>query len=474
MTYRASLGTRGELRRIAAEAESVTIDHVRPWIRKVQPCRLAPHVIVPQWIRLENPVKPKPPPRLVSQSRIASSELVEEMLESATAKKFRRGRGRRGRPRKRAESGANPESKPAGAEDVTSRQVPAAPMSGAVELTKETGNEPTKEGEAGNEMAKEAEEGRETAKEGEVAHEPAKDAKVGYEIAADAEVGPEMATDAQAGNNIADEAGAEAEMATEVGAGDQMVTETEAGNEMTMEAEAEDQTVEDAETGNEMKTEAGVGNELATEARAGSEIAAEAGAGNEVAAEAGAEKEMAAEAGAENETAAEAGAENEMATEAVAENEMATEAGAGNVMAAEAGVGDEMAAEAGVGDEISAEAEMSAVLSASGGNAMNIEKAEVSVLEESQQPNLGEFKDEAVEKKQQDTNDASNEGIQSTAEPQVGKQDSYVPGENPLVSGQVIGDAPGSNALKDITQEQKHIEDVEMTELASEPAGMSS
>lgn len=55
-TYRSSLGTRGELRRIAAEAETATIEHVRPWKRKLQPCKFAPHVMIPQWVRGEHVV----------------------------------------------------------------------------------------------------------------------------------------------------------------------------------------------------------------------------------------------------------------------------------------------------------------------------------------------------------------------------------------------------------------------------------
>lgn len=53
--YRPSLGTRGETRRAAAEAETALVGRVRAWKRKqAEPCALAPHVLVPQWIRTEN------------------------------------------------------------------------------------------------------------------------------------------------------------------------------------------------------------------------------------------------------------------------------------------------------------------------------------------------------------------------------------------------------------------------------------
>lgn len=109
MTYRASLGTRGELRRIAAEAESATIEQVRPWHRKLQPCQLAPHVTVPQWIRSEHPPKPKtPPPRQIINGHTVAVEIIESLLESASKreaeKSFRKGRARKGRTRSRSKS----------------------------------------------------------------------------------------------------------------------------------------------------------------------------------------------------------------------------------------------------------------------------------------------------------------------------------------------------------------------------------
>ena len=83
MTYRASLGTRGELRRIAAEAETATIDRVRPWHRRVQGCRLAPHVVVPQWIRSEQPAKPRMSPPILFSTKTESRQFVAELLDKA-------------------------------------------------------------------------------------------------------------------------------------------------------------------------------------------------------------------------------------------------------------------------------------------------------------------------------------------------------------------------------------------------------
>ena len=66
--YRASLGTRGETRRAAAEAEHAVIGRVRRWERKVGPAPLAPHVTIPMWVRGErtaaplSPGKPATPP----------------------------------------------------------------------------------------------------------------------------------------------------------------------------------------------------------------------------------------------------------------------------------------------------------------------------------------------------------------------------------------------------------------------------
>lgn len=82
-TYRASLGTRGELRRIAAEAETATIERVRPWRRQVQPCKLAPHVVVPQWIRSELPPKPPTPPPPPPSARDVVVAIVGAMVEKA-------------------------------------------------------------------------------------------------------------------------------------------------------------------------------------------------------------------------------------------------------------------------------------------------------------------------------------------------------------------------------------------------------
>lgn len=95
-TYRASLGTRGELRRIAAEAETAIIERVRPWQRKVQPCRLAPHVVVPQWIRSELPPKPRTPPApppLPVTSHSVVTDLVTEVVDSVcSVRSFARAR----------------------------------------------------------------------------------------------------------------------------------------------------------------------------------------------------------------------------------------------------------------------------------------------------------------------------------------------------------------------------------------------
>lgn len=88
-TYRASLGTRGELRRIAAEAETATIDRVRPWERKIQPCKLAPHVIVPQWIRSELPPKPRPSPVISTEAQIVVGETLDALLEAVCSRKLR-------------------------------------------------------------------------------------------------------------------------------------------------------------------------------------------------------------------------------------------------------------------------------------------------------------------------------------------------------------------------------------------------
>jgi hypothetical protein len=60
--YRASLGTRGETRRQAAEAETALIGRVRKWTRAPPaPARLAPHVRVSSWVRA--PEAPPSPPR---------------------------------------------------------------------------------------------------------------------------------------------------------------------------------------------------------------------------------------------------------------------------------------------------------------------------------------------------------------------------------------------------------------------------
>lgn len=99
MTLRQSLGTRGELRRIAAEAEAATIDRVRPWRKTIQPCRLAPHVIVPRWIRLDAPTPPTESRLKMSEAEMVVKDTIDALLEAACAKKvergFRRGRGRR-------------------------------------------------------------------------------------------------------------------------------------------------------------------------------------------------------------------------------------------------------------------------------------------------------------------------------------------------------------------------------------------
>lgn len=67
--YRPSLGTRGETRRAAAEAETALVGRVRPWTWKSsQPCPLAPHVLVSRWVRA-----PDPPPSPV-RKRVNPSE----------------------------------------------------------------------------------------------------------------------------------------------------------------------------------------------------------------------------------------------------------------------------------------------------------------------------------------------------------------------------------------------------------------
>ncbi|PXF42295.1 hypothetical protein BWQ96_08014 [Gracilariopsis chorda] len=99
MALRPSLGTRGELRRIAAEAEAATIDRVRPWRRTTQACRLAPHVVIPQWIRYEHPPSPTEQKPELSECQMIVQDTIDALLEAATSKKveraFRRGRGRR-------------------------------------------------------------------------------------------------------------------------------------------------------------------------------------------------------------------------------------------------------------------------------------------------------------------------------------------------------------------------------------------
>eukprot|EP00172_Hildenbrandia_rubra_P000603 Plantae.Rhodophyta-Hildenbrandia_rubra.ctg13228.p2 GENE.Plantae.Rhodophyta-Hildenbrandia_rubra.ctg13228~~Plantae.Rhodophyta-Hildenbrandia_rubra.ctg13228.p2 ORF type:complete len:605 (+),score=162.05 Plantae.Rhodophyta-Hildenbrandia_rubra.ctg13228:612-2426(+) len=57
MSYR--LGTRGETRRAAAEAEAALVGRVRRWRRIVQPVALAPHVQIEQWVRGERVESPK-------------------------------------------------------------------------------------------------------------------------------------------------------------------------------------------------------------------------------------------------------------------------------------------------------------------------------------------------------------------------------------------------------------------------------
>lgn len=64
--YRTSLGTRGETRRAAAEAETAVVGRVRRWKRDTRPSTLAPHVVVPQWVRGERPVAPPSPVKRVS------------------------------------------------------------------------------------------------------------------------------------------------------------------------------------------------------------------------------------------------------------------------------------------------------------------------------------------------------------------------------------------------------------------------
>lgn len=87
-SYRPSLGTRGELRRIAAEAETATIERVRPWKRKLQPCKLAPHVLVPQWVRGE-PVAPQPRAGSIADEvvRIILKSLMDEVCRGPSPKR---------------------------------------------------------------------------------------------------------------------------------------------------------------------------------------------------------------------------------------------------------------------------------------------------------------------------------------------------------------------------------------------------
>ncbi|CAN8074621.1 unnamed protein product [Agarophyton chilense] len=98
MALRPSLGTRGELRRIAAEAEAATIDRVRPWRKTTQSCRLAPHVVVPQWIRCEHPASPREQAAEPSECQMIVKETIDALIDAASSRKtersFRRGRAR--------------------------------------------------------------------------------------------------------------------------------------------------------------------------------------------------------------------------------------------------------------------------------------------------------------------------------------------------------------------------------------------
>jgi hypothetical protein len=81
--YRPSLGTRGETRRAAAEAETAIVGRVRPWTRNAaEPCPLAPHVLVPRWVRAPDP--PAPPPKALTPGD-PHNELLGEPAEQALA-----------------------------------------------------------------------------------------------------------------------------------------------------------------------------------------------------------------------------------------------------------------------------------------------------------------------------------------------------------------------------------------------------
>lgn len=73
---------RGELRRIALEAETATIECVRPWHRKLQPCLLAPHVTVPQWFCSEHQVSAEEVLKAQqAETEAVISDIVDTLLE---------------------------------------------------------------------------------------------------------------------------------------------------------------------------------------------------------------------------------------------------------------------------------------------------------------------------------------------------------------------------------------------------------
>lgn len=63
---------------MAEQAETASaIERVRPWKRKLQPCKLAPHVIVPQWVRMERVETP------VHMAEDVVAALISSVLDEA-------------------------------------------------------------------------------------------------------------------------------------------------------------------------------------------------------------------------------------------------------------------------------------------------------------------------------------------------------------------------------------------------------
>lgn len=82
--YRASLGTRGETRRAAAEAETALVGRVSRWKRVVKPAALAPHVIIEQWERGERPPPspraPTTPPAPTAQEKPPAAQSADAVM----------------------------------------------------------------------------------------------------------------------------------------------------------------------------------------------------------------------------------------------------------------------------------------------------------------------------------------------------------------------------------------------------------